>query len=190
VPTTLKRFDDPERPPVNKYLRTFENQENEPEIAARYPLRLLTPHSRYPFHLMGDDEGCFLRDIREHRVKVGDHYYLTCRLSPEDAAARDIKDDDLIRLWNDRGSVVCAAQVTDRLRPGVISAPTASAEYRPAGEPGKSTDLGGCVNVLNTSKPITTKSHGIRPNGTLIEVEKWTGVDTWKPAAPNAEAVA
>ena len=72
------------------------------------------------------------RDIREHRVKVGDHYYLTCRISREDAEARGIKDDDLIRLWNDRGSVVCAAQVTDRLRPGVVSAPTASAEYRPA----------------------------------------------------------
>jgi trimethylamine-N-oxide reductase (cytochrome c) len=184
VPTTLKRFDDPERPPVNKYLRTYENADNEPEIAAKYSLQLLTPHSRYPFHLMGDDEGCFLRDIREHRVKVGEHYYLTARLSREDAAARGIQDDDLIRLWNDRGSVVCAAQVTDRLRPGVISAPTASAEYRPAGEPGKSTDLGGCVNVLNPSKAITKKSHGIRPNTTLIEVEKWTGVDTWRPAQP------
>ena len=188
VPTTLKRFDDPERPPVNKYMKTFENSENEPEIAAKYPLRLLTPHSRYAFHLMGDDEGCFIRDIREHRVKVGDHYYLTCRISREDAEARGLKDDDLMRLWNDRGSVVCAAQVTDRLRPGVISVPTASAEYRPAGEPGKSTDLGGCVNVLNSSKPITTKAHGIRPNGTLIEIEKWTGVDTWKPVAPSGEA--
>ncbi|MGI9342165.1 MAG: molybdopterin dinucleotide binding domain-containing protein, partial [Gammaproteobacteria bacterium] len=182
VPTTLKRFDDPERPPVNKYMRTFENADNEPDIAAKYPLKLLTPHSRYAFHLMGDDEGCFVRDIREHRVKSGDHYYLTARISREDADARGIQDDDLIRLWNDRGSVVCAAQVTDRLRPGVISAATASAEYRPAGEPGKSTDLGGCVNILNTSKPITTKSHGIRPNTTLIEVEKWTGVDTWQPA--------
>ncbi|MDH3978039.1 MAG: molybdopterin-dependent oxidoreductase [Gammaproteobacteria bacterium] len=190
VPTTLKRFDDPERPPVNKYMKTFENAENEPEIAAKYSLRLLTPHTRYAFHLMGDDEGCFIRDIREHRVKVGEHYYLTCRLSREDAQARDIKDDDLIRLWNDRGSVVCAAQVTDRLRPGVISVPTASAEYRPAGEPGKSTDLGGCVNVLNSSKPITTKSHGIRPNGTLIEVEKWTGIDTWKPLEPKPEEAA
>ena len=80
--------------------------------------------------------------------------------------ARGIQDDDLIRLWNHRGSVVCAAQVTDRLRPGVISASTASAEYRPVGEPGKSTDLGGCVNVLNSSKSITPKSHGIRPNTT------------------------
>jgi trimethylamine-N-oxide reductase (cytochrome c) len=104
------------------------------------------------------------------------------RLNRADAVARGIADDDLIRLWNRRGSVVCAAQLTDRLRPGVVSAPTASAEYRPAGEPGRSTDLGGCINMLNPSKSITKKSHGIRPNTSLIQVEKWTGVDTWKPA--------
>ena len=181
VPTTLKKFDDPERPAVNKYMRTFENKEDDPEMA-QYPLQLLSPHSRYPFHVMGDDEGCYLRDIREHRVKVDEHYYLVARISRQDAEERGIKDDDLIRLWNKRGSVVCAAQVTDRLRPGVISASTSSAEYRPAGEPGKSTDLGGCINMLNPSKSITPKSHGIRPNTTLIQMEKWTGVDTWRPA--------
>jgi len=78
--------------------------------------------------------------------------------------------------------VVCAAQVTGRLRPGVVSASTASAEYRPCGEPGRSTDLGGCVNLLSPSKTITRKSTGIRPNATLIQIEKWTGVDTWRPA--------
>ncbi len=86
VPTTLKRFDDPERPPVNKYMRTFENKEDNPEMA-KYPLQLLSSHSRYPFHVMGDDEGSFLRDIREHRVKVDDHYYLTARISRQDAEA-------------------------------------------------------------------------------------------------------
>ena len=44
------------------------------------------------------------------------------RISRQDAEARGIQDDDLIRLCNHRGSVVCAAQVTDRLRPGMVSA--------------------------------------------------------------------
>ena len=182
VASTLKRIDDPDRPPLNQYMPLYDDPKRDPSMA-EFPLQLLTPHSRYPFHLMGDDEGSSLRDIREHRVLHADgHYYLTARMSREDADARGIQDDDLIRLWNQRGSVVCAAQVTDRLRPGIISAPTASAEYRPAGEPGKSTDLGGCVNLLNTSKAIARKTHGIRPNTTLIQVEKWTGVDTWRPA--------
>ena len=182
VASTLKRIDDPDRPPLNQYMPLYDDPKRDPSLA-QFPLQLLTPHSRYPFHLMGDDEGSSLRDIREHRVLHADgHYYLTARLSREDAEARGIRDDDLIRLHNKLGSVVCAAQVTERLRPGIVSAPTASAEYRPAGEPGKSTDLGGCVNLLNTSKAIAKKTHGIRPNTTLIQVEKWTGIDTWKPA--------
>jgi anaerobic selenocysteine-containing dehydrogenase len=87
-----------------------------------FPLKLQTGHTRYAYHVMGDDEGSSLRDIREHRVLKDGHYYLVARISREDAEARGIEDDDLIRLWNHRGSVVCAAQVTERLQPGVISA--------------------------------------------------------------------
>ncbi len=181
VAQTLKRIDDPDRPPLNTYMPVYEDPTRDKELA-EFPLQLLSPHSRYPFHVMGDDEGSSLRDIREHRVLKDGHHYLVARISRQDAQDRGIRDDDLIRLWNHRGSTVCAAQVTDRLRPGVVSASTGSAEYRPVGEPGKSTDLGGCVNLLNSSKSITKKSHGIKPNTSLIQVEKWSGVDTWKPA--------
>ena len=102
-------------------------------------------------------------------------------MNKQDAEARGIADGDLIRLWNQRASVVCAAQITERLRPGVVNTSTGSAVYQPVGEPGRSTDLGGCVNMLNPKEPITKKGHGIKPNSTLIEVEKWTGVDSWQP---------
>lgn len=180
VARSLERIDDPDRPPLNRYMPVYEDPQRDEEVAD-FPLQLLSPHSRYPFHVMGDDEGSSLQDIREHRVHKDGHYYLVARISRRDAEARGIENDDLIRLWNHRGSIVCAAQVTERLRPGVISASTGSAQYRPVGEPGKSTDLGGCVNLLNPSKSITKKSHGIRPNTTRIQVEKWIGVDTWKP---------
>ena len=179
LPETLSQIDDPARPPLNKYLKSYENAEVEPALAD-FPLQLLTPHTRYPFHIMGDDEGCTLQDIREHRVTVNGHSYLVARVNRRDAEARGVKDDDLIRLWNLRGSVVCAAQVTDRLRPGVVSACTGSAQYRPVGEPGNSTDLGGCVNMLSPKKTITEQSSGMAPNTSLIQFEKWTGVDTWQ----------
>jgi hypothetical protein len=73
------------------------------------------------------------------------------------AEASGIQDDDLIRLWNHRGSIVCAARVTDRLRPGMVSAYAGSPQYHPVGEPGRSTDLGGCVNMLRRSRSITKK---------------------------------
>ena len=62
----------------------------------------------------------------------------------------------------------------------MVSASTGSAQYRPVGEPGNSTDLGGCVNMLNPKKTITEHSSGMAPNTSLIQFEKWTGVDTWQ----------
>ena len=179
LPGTLSQIEDPARPPLNRYQKAYENAEADPGLAD-FPLQLLTPHTRYPFHIMGDDEGCTLQDIREHRVTVNGHSYLVARVNRQDAEARGVGDDDLIRLWNHRGSVVCAAQVTDRLRPGVVSACTGSAQYRPTGEPGNSTDLGGCVNMLNPKKTITEQASGMAPNTSLIQFEKWTGVDTWQ----------
>lgn len=179
LPGTLSQIDDPARPPLNKYQKAYENAEADPALSD-FPIQLLTPHTRYPFHIMGDDEGCTLQDIREHRVTVNGHSYLVARVNRQDAQARGVEDDDLIRLWNHRGSVVCAAQVTDRLRPGVVSACTGSAQYRPTGEPGNSTDLGGCVNMLNPKKTITEQASGMAPNTSLIQFEKWTGVDTWQ----------
>jgi len=181
VAETLKRIDDPDRPPLNQYMPTYEDPERNPEFAD-FPLKLQTGHTRYAFHVMGDSKDSSLADIREHRVHKDGRYYLVARMSSEDAEERGIADDDLIRLWNQRGSVVCAAQVTERLRPGIVSAYAGSAQYQPVGEPGRSTDLGGCVNMLNTEKPITSKGHGMKPNSVLIQVEKWTGVDTWQPA--------
>ena len=113
-------------------------------------------------------------------VRVDDHEYLVAIINRQDAEERGIKGDDLIRLWNYRGSVVCAAYVTDRVRPGIVTAPTASAEFRPVGEPGNSTDLGGCVNLLTPSENMTPLTHSIKPNAALIQMEKWTGVDTWR----------
>jgi trimethylamine-N-oxide reductase (cytochrome c) len=185
VAQTLKNIDDNLRPPLNKYIPTYEDPKRNPDLAD-FPLQLLSPHTRYPFHIMGDDRGSAIRDIAEHRLRVDGHEYLRAVISSEDAKARGIKQDDLVRLWNHRGSVVCAAYVTNRLRPGVVSASTASAEYRPVGEPGNSTDLGGCVNMLNPKENITEHTHSIKPNTTLIQMEKWTGVDTWR----RAEAVA
>ncbi len=181
IPETLQGINDPDRPPLNKYMPTYESAERDERLAA-YPLQLMTSHTRYPFHVTGDGRDSTLRDIKDHRVLVDGHHYLVARLNSVDAEQRAIKDDDLVRLWNNRGSVVCAAQVTDRVRPGVVHTYQASAEYKPVGEPGKSTDLGGCVNMLTSKKPQSKQTSSMAPNGALIQVEKWTGTDDWRPS--------
>jgi len=180
IPETLKGIDDPDRPALNKYMPTYESAERDARLAA-YPLQLMTSHARYSFHVTGDATDSSLRDIRDHRVLVDGYHYRVARLSRVDAEQRGIRNDDLIRLWNDRGSVVCAAQVTDRVRPGVVHTRQASSEYKPTGEPGRSTDLAGCVNMLCSKEPQSKQTSSMAPNGARIQVEKWTGTDDWRP---------
>ncbi len=118
----------------------------------RYPLQMLTPHSKYSFHTQGDGKDSFLLNIEDHRVKVDGYYYWIMRLNAEDAAERGIKKHDLVKVYNDRGAVICAALPTQRLPRGVCHGYESSAVYDPMGEPGKSVDRGGCLNLLTPRK--------------------------------------
>jgi len=44
-------------------------------------------------------------------------------LHRDDAKARNVSDDDQVRVYNDLGEVICRARVRDRVRPGVVSMP-------------------------------------------------------------------
>ncbi|MGB9858440.1 MAG: molybdopterin-dependent oxidoreductase [Moorellaceae bacterium] len=174
--SSLKRFDpdDPERPPICKYIPAWEGPRAK-NIFQKYPLQLISPHPRYSFHTMGDGKDSFINDIPDHRVLINGYYYWVIRIHPEDAAKRRIKNNDLVKVFNDRGAVICAAQVTERVRPGTVHAYESSALYEPVGEPGVSPDRGGCVNVLTPSRMIIEKAHGMAANSCLVEVEKWGG---------------
>ena len=174
---SLKRFDpdDPERPPVMKYTPSWEGIHST-DLFAKFPLHLITPHSRYSFHTMGDGKDGALLDIEEHRVLVDGYYYWVLRIGTEDAAARGIAMHDLVRVFNDRGAVICAAQVTNRLVLGTVSGYEASAVYDPIGEPGESADRGGCLNLLTPKRTQIRQSHAMAAGSCLVEVEKFTGL--------------
>jgi trimethylamine-N-oxide reductase (cytochrome c) len=143
-------------------------------LVARYPLQMISPHPRFSFHTMGDGKESWMNEVKDHRVRTEDgHYYWIMRMSTADAAARGIGDGDLIRAFNDRGSVILAAQVTERLVPGVVHAYESCADYLPLGEPGRSADRAGCVNTLTPKRYITPTSTGMAPNSCLVQVEKW-----------------
>ncbi|MCX7858049.1 MAG: molybdopterin-dependent oxidoreductase [Deltaproteobacteria bacterium] len=174
VCSSLKRFDpnDPERPVMTKYIPAWEGHHTE-ELYRKYPLFLITPHPRYSFHTMGDGKESWINDIKDHRVCINGYYYWIIRINPKDAEKRGIKNLDLVKVFNDRGSVICAAHVTERVPPGVVHSYEGSAVYDPVGVPGESPDRGGCVNILTPSRPIIKKSHSMAVNSCLVEVEKW-----------------
>jgi molybdopterin guanine dinucleotide-containing S/N-oxide reductase-like protein len=175
VCSSLQRFDpeDPERPVMTKYIPSWEGHHTT-ELYQKYPLQLITPHPRYTFHTMGDGKDSWLNDINDHRVLIDGYYYWIVRINPKDAEARGIKTNDLVKVFNDRGAVICAAQVTERVPPGTVHSYESSAVYDPIGEPGFSPDRGGCVNILTPSRPMIKKSHSVAANSCLVQVQKWT----------------
>jgi anaerobic selenocysteine-containing dehydrogenase len=109
-------------------------------------------------------------------VKKDGHAWWPARINPADAAARGINTGDIVRLYNDRGSVLCIAVVTGRIRPGTIHSYASSALYDPL-QPGEadSMDRGGCVAILTTSRMMSKNVPGMTPNSCLIEIQKWEG---------------
>ena len=185
--SSLKRFDpdDPERPPIVKYVPSWEG----PRSAQykRYPLQMISPHSRFSYHTMSDGKESAVNDIKEHRVLIDGYYYWVMRINSEDAAARGIRMHDLMRVYNDRGAVICAAHVTPRLPRGVVHSYESSAVYDPLGEPGYSVDRGGCVNQLTPKRSIAKKVTGTAANSCLVEIELWDGSAELKRAPGQSE---
>ncbi|MFP6740975.1 MAG: molybdopterin dinucleotide binding domain-containing protein, partial [Alphaproteobacteria bacterium] len=100
-------------------------------------------------------------------------------INSDDAAARGIVDDDVVRLYNDRGACLAGACLSDGLRPGVVVLPT-GAWYDPAKPAGL--DRHGNPNVLTLDKGTSRLGQGPSAHTTLVEVEKFDG------EAPAVEA--
>jgi anaerobic selenocysteine-containing dehydrogenase len=173
---SLKQYfpDDEERPVVPRYIPSWEGHRS--DLARKYPLQLLSPHPRFTFHCHYDKHTDWLDDIPVHRIKKDGYAWWPARIHPDDAALRGINNNDLVRLHNDRGSVICVAVVTGRIRPGVIHSYASSAKYDPL-LPGQadSPDKGGCVAMLTPSRMLSQNVPGMTPNSCLIEIEKWEG---------------
>ncbi len=167
---------DPERPAMGpQYIPSWEGHHTE-ELYGSYPLQMVSPHPRFSFHTMGDSKESWLNDVKDHRVRKEDgHFYWVIRLNAVDAAARGIADGELVRAFNDRGSVILAAQLTERLAPGTVHCYESCADYLPLGEPGASPDIAGCINILTNKRFITPTSTAMSNNSCLIQVERWEG---------------
>jgi anaerobic selenocysteine-containing dehydrogenase len=176
VSESLKKFtpDDEERPLTARYIPSWEGYDS--ALAAKYPLQMISPHPRMSFHTHHDTHVPWLGEIPANRILKDGYYWHTVRIHPQDAEPRGIKAGDIIKLYNDRGAVLGIADVTERMRPGVIHSYEGSSVYDPVeqGNPA-SPDRGGCVNILTSSRLMSRNVPGMAPNSCLIEVSRWEG---------------
>jgi Anaerobic dehydrogenases, typically selenocysteine-containing len=106
------------RPPLAKWI-DHEELPTSPK-AKKYPLQVMSNHPRWRHHAQGDDMP-WIREIPTAKIKGPDgYYYEPLWINPADAAKRGIKHGDIVRVYNDYGSVLGAAYVTERMKPGVV----------------------------------------------------------------------
>lgn len=77
-------------------------------------MHVVSPHPWYRLHSQMDQSES-LRTL--YKVQGRE----PVRINTEDAAARGIADGDLVEIYNDRGTVIAGAVVSDEIMPGVIS---------------------------------------------------------------------
>jgi molybdopterin guanine dinucleotide-containing S/N-oxide reductase-like protein len=188
VSSSILRGDpeNPERPALNRYIPSWEGPHTK-DLIGKYPIQMISTHSRYSFHTYGDGKDSTLNDIEDHRVLLDGYYYWIVRLNPVDARARGIAHHDLVRVFNDRGSAICAADVSPLVAPGVTKTFESSAEIDLLDDPrfGR-LDRGGSLNMLTPRRPQVKGTEGMGSNSCLVQIERWTAPDKQRTIAEKA----
>jgi len=98
--------------PVPDYVAPYEGPVATPELAQRFPLAIISPPARNFLN------SSFV-NVQSLRDTEGEPHL---EIHPQDAAPRGIEEGCLVEVFNDRGSFLLRARVTDRARAGVVVA--------------------------------------------------------------------
>ena len=143
------------------------------ELYKKYPLHIISPHPRFGFHSQYDQHAKWAWEVPEHRIVVEGNPYAVIRIHPKRADERGIKTGDIVRVFNDRGAILCIAKVTARLEEHTVHCYGSSGMYEPVVPGEKSLDKAGCVNLLTSGAMIDGAwIPAMTPNSTLVEIEK------------------
>lgn len=108
------------------------------------------PDARYPLAMMSPKSHAFLNSTYgNHRRQAAREGEQKIFLHPSDADTRGIRNDDAVRVYNERGSFMAVARIGEETMPGVVIAPmghwvaTSRAQATPAAlNPTAFADLG------------------------------------------------
>ncbi|MDR3309882.1 MAG: dehydrogenase, partial [Oscillospiraceae bacterium] len=181
--------DDPERPPVPHWIESGESHDERrsSERAKKYPLLLMSNHGRWRMHAQCDDI-VWNREVQTMKVRGADGYqYEPCWLNPGEADRRGIAHGDVVKVFNERGIVLCGAYVTERVTEGVCYVDHGS-RLDPI-IPGL-LDRGGAINTITPAAITSKHATGMATSGFLAEVQRVTDAEmsAWRRDYPEAFA--
>jgi biotin/methionine sulfoxide reductase len=129
-------------------------------------------------HLVGNQPTTRLHSQLDHgsvsrATKIGGHEPV--KINRGDAEMRAIEDGDIVRLYNNRGSCLCGAIVSDEVMQGVLIVST-GAWFDPD-QSGKTslTCRHGNTNVLTPDVGTSKLAQGPAAHSCLVNIEKWEG---------------
>ena len=136
-------------------------------VELRFPLQLIANQPATRLHSQLDFGATSMASKIKDREPV--------RIHPQDAAARGISEGDIVRLYNQRGTCLAGAVLSDALRPGVAQLST-GAWYDPEGP---TTDNPMCVhgnpNVLTRDTGTSKLAQGCTGQLCLVEIARFDG---------------
>ncbi len=125
-------------------------------LRSKYPLQMIGHHYKQRTHSTYGNVD-WLKRVAPQELWI----------NPVDAEERGIRHGDMVKVFNDRGTVLVPAKVTPRIMPGVLTLPQ-GAWFTPVGN---GVDKGGCVNVLTTQRP-SPLAKGNPQHTNLVQVAK------------------
>jgi trimethylamine-N-oxide reductase (cytochrome c) len=187
----LENFpDDKERPPVARYVTGgpasegwTHDEDLTGERAKDYPLVVVSDTSTWKHHSMFSDVP-WTREI-EKVIGWDGYAYSPIWISPQDAEARGIKNGDIVRIFNERGSVLGGAVIEQRIIPGALRFEKAGGGHHII--PGE-VHQGGNPNCINPEFNFSKNVYGLAATHFLVEIEKVAGnqMQEWRENYPEA----
>jgi len=96
---------------VPEHVPNYESALSSPELAARFPLAMISPPAR---HFLNSS----FVNVKSLRAIEGEPLL---EIHADDAVPRGITSGAMVRIFNERGEYRCKAEVCHRARPGVVN---------------------------------------------------------------------
>ncbi|HEY9279763.1 MAG TPA: molybdopterin-dependent oxidoreductase [Eoetvoesiella sp.] len=129
--------------------------------AEKWPLHLITFQPPDKLHSQMDAGATSLKNKTEGRARL--------YIGVAEAGQRGIHDNDILRVFNDRGSCIAAAVVDSGMAPGVVAMPT-GAWFDPQDD---QLERHGNPNVLTVDIGTSQLTQGSSAQSALVQVERW-----------------
>jgi len=141
-----------------------------PAGGGRHPLRMTGGHTRWSIHTIWRSEATLLRLQRGEPV---------LSMNKDDALARQINDNDRVRIFNDLGAFECVVKVAPAIQPGQVVIYHAWENFQFAGHKGQQEPIVGSWKALHLAGDYGQLHYralygapNFGPRGVSVDVQK------------------